>query len=133
MKPFVTHPLIFALCRDPEGSAAIGYHAIQQNLAYNAAVDVLNREPNLPKRSGRNHPDAINKRITAWRQADRHKANAPYHIYQQGSEEAWEANQRLQQSRGIMAEKLVYATAGEFMAELPAMQELTLTEADPRC
>ena len=57
--------LQFALRYDPTNSRAIGYHATQQNAAYNPAVDILNREPNLPKRSGRNHPDAMNKRITA--------------------------------------------------------------------
>ena len=40
---------------------------------------------------------------------------------------------RVQQWRGIMAEKLVYATAGEPMAELPAMPELALVGTDPRC
>ena len=57
--------LKFALCHDPANSRAIGYHATQQNVAYNHAVDVLNREPNLSKRSGKNFPDAMNKRITA--------------------------------------------------------------------
>jgi hypothetical protein len=56
--------LKFALKHNPEVSQSIGYYATQQNAAYDAAVDVLNREPNLPKRSGRNHPDAINKRVT---------------------------------------------------------------------
>ena len=63
--------LKFVLRYDPANSRAIGYYATQQNAAYNHAVDVLNREPELPKRSGRNHPDALNKRITAWRQANR--------------------------------------------------------------
>lgn len=40
---------------------------------------------------------------------------------------------RVQQWRGIMAEKMVYATAGESMAELPVMPEPALTGADPRC
>ena len=91
--------LKFTIRHDPANSQAIGYHATQQNAAYNVAVDVLNREPNLPKRSGRNHPDAMNKRITAWRQADRHKADAPYHIQQESSELARVANRRLQGSR----------------------------------
>ena len=80
--------LKFTLCRDPANDRAIGYHATQQNAAYNIAVDVLNREPNPPKRSGRNHLDAMNKRITAWRQGDRHQADAPYHIHQEGAEQA---------------------------------------------
>ena len=92
------YTLKVALRYDPDDSQAIGYYATQQNAAYNAAVDVLNQEPNLHKRSSRNNPDAINKRITAWRQADRHRADAPYYIHQEGGEQAWKANQRLQPS-----------------------------------
>ena len=80
--------LKFALRSNPANSQAIGYHATQQSAAYNHAVDVLNREPNLPKRSGKNHPDALNKRITTWRQANRHKTDAPYYIHQEGGEQA---------------------------------------------
>ena len=58
--------LKLALCYNPANSRAIGYYSTQQNFAYNAAVDVLNQEPELPKGSGRNHPDALNKRITMW-------------------------------------------------------------------
>ena len=101
--------LRFALRHDPANSRSVGYHATQQNAAYNHAADVINREPDLPKRSGRNHPDAMNKRITAWRQANRQSADAPYHIHQQGSEEAWEANQRLQQSRAERLERIARA------------------------
>ena len=103
--------LTFALRRDPDASRDIGYHATQQNLAYNHAVDVLNREPNLPKRSGKNYPDALNKRITAWRQAHRQKADAPYYIHQEGSEQAWEANQRLQQGHTERLERIAQAIA----------------------
>ena len=104
----------FALRRDPANSRAIGYHATQQNAAYNVAVDVLNREPNLPKRSNRNTPDAINKRVPAWRQANRQTADAPYYIHQEGSEQAWEANQRLQQGRAERLERVEKAiTQGE--------------------
>ena len=103
--------LKFALCHDAGSSQAIGYHATQQNAAYNAAVDVLNREPTLPKRSGRNHPDALNKRITAWRQANRQAAGAPYYIHQQGAENAWEANQRMQQGRAERLERIARAIA----------------------
>ena len=103
--------LKFSLRRDPANSRSIGYHATQQNAAYNHAVDVLNREPALPKHSGRNHPDAMNKRITAWRQMDRQKAGAPYHIHQEGSEQAWEANQRMQQSRAERLERVEQAIA----------------------
>ena len=70
--------LKFALRHNAANSPAIGYYVTQQNAAYNAAVDVLNREPELPKRSGRNHPDALNKRVTAWRQRNRQQVDAPY-------------------------------------------------------
>ena len=69
--------LTFALRRDPDTSRHIGYYATQQNLAYNHAVDVLNREPHLPKRSGQNHPDALNKRITVWRRPTGKKPTHP--------------------------------------------------------
>ena len=103
--------LTFALRRDPDTSRAIGYYATQQNLAYNHAVDVLNQEPELPKRSGHNHPDALNKRITAWRQANRQRTDAPYYIHQQGAKEAWEANQRMQQGRTERLERIARAIA----------------------
>ena len=103
--------LKFGLRYDPVNSRSTGYHATQQNAAYNVAVDVLNREPNLPKRSGKTTPDAINKRITAWRQANRQSADAPYYIHQQGAEEAWEANQRPQQSRSERLERIAEAIA----------------------
>ena len=103
--------LTFALRRDPDNSQNIGYYATQQNLAYNHAVDVLNREPHLPKRSGQNHPDALNKRITVWRQAHRQKADAPYYIHQEGGEQAWEANQRLQEARAARLERIANAEA----------------------
>ena len=99
------------LRHDPANSRAIGYHATQQNAAYNHSVDVLNREPAQPKRNGRNHPDAINKRITGWRQSNRHKATAPYHIHQEGAEHAWEANQRLRQNRTERLERIEQAIA----------------------
>ena len=72
--------LIFALRYDPVASQNISYRATQQNAAYNAAVKILNREPNLPKRSDRKHPDAINKRITAWRQENREATDAPKNL-----------------------------------------------------
>ena len=103
--------LKFAMRQDPASSQAIGYHATQQNAAYNHAVGILNRETNLPKRSGRNHPDAMNKRITAWQQGNRRKADAPYHIHQEGAEQASEANQRMQQSRAERMGRMAQAIA----------------------
>ena len=103
--------LKFALRYDPANSRAVGYYATQQNAAYNHAVDVLNREPDLPKRSGNKHPDALNKRITAWRQAHRQQADAPYYVHQEGSEQAWEANQRMRQSHAERLERIAQAEA----------------------
>ena len=103
--------LKFALLRDPDNSQAIGYYATQQNAAYNHAVEKLNREPGLPKRSGQGQPDAINKRITAWHQSNRRTADAPYHVHQEGGEQAWEANQRLQQSRNERLGRIAEAAA----------------------
>ena len=60
--------LKLALRHDPANGRAIAYHTAQQNAAYNHAVDTLNREPNLSKRSSRDSPDALNKCITTWRQ-----------------------------------------------------------------
>ena len=40
---------------------------------------------------------------------------------------------RVQQWRGIMSKELVYAAAGEPMAEPSAMPELALAGADPKC
>ena len=46
---------------------------------------VLNRKPELPKHSGRNCNNTLNKRITAWSQADGQSTDAPYYIHQQGA------------------------------------------------
>ena len=40
---------------------------------------------------------------------------------------------RVKEWRGIMANKLVYATGGEPIAQLPAMPELALAGVEPRC
>ena len=53
----------------------------------------------------------MNKLITEWRQANRQRANAPYHIHQEGAEHAWEANQRLQQSRTERLDRIEKAIA----------------------
>ena len=71
------HTLKFAFHDGP----ATSYDGTQQNAVYNVAVDVLKREPSLPKRSGNNHPDDINNRTTAWRQANRLTAYALYYTH----------------------------------------------------
>ena len=102
-----------ALRYDRANSQAIGYYATQEIAAYNHGVDVLNREADLPKRSVKSNPDALNKRVTAWRQANRQKADAPYYIHQQGAEEAWEANQRMQQAGEDRLERVAQAVAND--------------------
>ena len=87
------------LVNNPDTSRVIGWLASQQRLAYNVAVSELNRRPKLPKRAKTGKRYGLNKVITAWRNANPDEARAPYHIHQQGSEAAWEANQRLQSSR----------------------------------
>ena len=104
--------LKFALRYDPANSRAIGHYATQQNTAYNVDGDVLNREPSWLKRSDRNHSDALNKRVTAWRETDRQKADAPYHIHQEGGEQVWEAKQRLREARAERLERIAHAIAG---------------------
>ena len=103
--------LKFAVQHDLANSIAIGYHATQMSAAYNVAVDVLNRQLELPKRSGKNHPDALNKRITAWRQTNRQQTQAPYYIHQEGAEQAWEANQRMRDSREERLKRIAKAEA----------------------
>ena len=103
--------LKYAVRHSPENAQAIGYQATQQNLAYNQAVDILNREPQLPKRSSPNCPNALSKRITAWRQENRSITQAPYHIHQLGAEQAWQANHLLQISRSELLARIQQAQA----------------------
>ena len=106
--------LKYAVKHSPENAQAIGYQATQQNLAYNQAVDLLNREPNLPKRSSTHCPNALSKRTTKWRQENRSITQAPYHIHQLGAEQAWQANHLLQRSRNeLIARNTKAAAAGK--------------------
>ena len=57
--------LKFALRRDPASSQAIRRCATKRNADYKHAVEVLNREPSLPKRSAHGYTDATSKHITA--------------------------------------------------------------------
>ena len=54
-------------------------------------------------------PDRI--QISFWRQANRQTADAPYYIHQEGGEQAWEANQRLRQSRAERLTRIAQAIA----------------------
>ena len=103
--------LKYAVGHSPANAQAIGYQATQQNLAYNHAVDILNREPDLPKRSSLQQTNALGKRITAWRQENRSITQAPYHIHQLGAEQAWQANHLLQISRSQLLARIKQAAA----------------------
>ena len=103
--------LKYAIKHSPANAQAIGYQATQQNLAYNQAVDILNREPELPKRSSPNCPDALSKHTTKWRQENRSITQAPYHIHQLGAEQAWQANHLLQISRSQLLARIKQAAA----------------------
>ena len=87
-----TRTVVLPLVNNSATSTVIGKLASQQRLAYNHAVNILNREPNIPKRAHKGSSFGLNKRITAWRHDNPDKANAPYHIHQQGSEAAFTAN-----------------------------------------
>ena len=93
---------IIRLVNSSESSRIIGQLTSQQRLAYNHAVNVLNREPNIPKRAKKGSRYGLNKRITRWRNTElveRGIEPAPYHIHQQGSEGAWDANALMQDKR----------------------------------
>ena len=94
-----TRTLFLPLVNNGATSRVIGQLASQQRLAYNQAVNILNREPNIPKRAHKNSTFGLNKRITAWRNENLDKATAPYHIHQQGSEAAFLANERMADQR----------------------------------
>lgn len=86
--------------------------AAQQRLAYNQAVNVLNREPDIPMRASKGGSYGLNKRITRWRNeklTETCRKAAPYHIHQQGSEAAWLANERLRESRAEREERVATA------------------------
>ena len=94
-----TRTYILRLVNNAPTSRVIGYLTSQQRLAYNHAVNILNREPHIPKRAHKGSTFGLNKRITAWPNNNPDQATAPYHIHQQGSEAAFDANQLLIISR----------------------------------
>ena len=98
----------------PETSRVIGWLTSQERLAYNQAVNILNREPMMPKRARKGSRHGLNKRITQWRNTDlveRDMDLAPYHIHQQGSEAAWEANALMRAKRAEREERIAGAIA----------------------
>ena len=53
----------------PETSRVIGWLTSQERLAYNQAVNVLNREPMMPKRA-RKGPEREARQLRSWVQSD---------------------------------------------------------------
>ena len=98
----------------PATSMVIGRLTSQERLAYNQAVNILNREPMMPKRARKGSRHGLNKRITQWRNTDLVEWDmdlAPYHIHQQGSEAAWEANALMRAKRLEREERIAGAIA----------------------
>ena len=97
------------LRNSPETARVIGELAAQQRLAYNQAVNILNREPDIPMRANKGNSYGLNKRITRWRReklTETCRKAAPYHIHQQGSEAAWRANERMRENRAEREERV---------------------------
>ena len=107
-----TTTTIIRLENSPETSSVIGQLTSQQRLAYNQAVNVLNREPKIPKRAKNGSDYGLSKRITRWRNTElveRGIEPAPYHIHQQGSEAAWQANALMRDKRLQREERIAQA------------------------
>lgn len=88
----------------------------QQRLAYNWAVDVLNREPLLPARTTKKTPDSLSSRCSPVRHANPERWNAPWHIHQAGFEQAHVANERFSKDR---ADRLARIAAAKAAGEPP--------------
>ena len=108
-----TSTIFLPLVNNSATSRVIGQLASQQRLAYNHAVNILNQEPNIPKRAATGSSYGLNKRITAWRNENRDKAIAPYHIHQQGSEAAFVANERMVDHRRQRLARIASAIEAE--------------------
>ena len=96
--PTAIETRIFRLHHDAAVNARIGYLASQQRLAYNHAVDVLNRTPDIALLKSPRNPDGLLGQITLWRRHDE-RADAPYVIHQSGGQQAWLANSLMKQER----------------------------------
>lgn len=98
--PATIETRIFKLRHDPDASRRIGYLVSQQRLAYNYAVNILNRTPDIALRKSPRHPDGLLGQMTQWRRRDE-RAKAPYLIQQSGAQQAWLANKLMRQERQI--------------------------------
>lgn len=96
---------IYGLHYDPQTSERIGYLASQQRLAYNIAVNILNRTPSIALRRSPAHPEGLLGQITVWRHQDG-RAEAPYIIHQAGAQQAWMANDLMRQERKARLHRL---------------------------
>ena len=112
---------ILRLWNNPEISRLIGELAGQQRLAYNWAVDVLNREPRLPARTGKKTPDSLSGRCGAIRRANPTRWNAPFFIHQAGYEQAHLANERFAKDR---ADRMARVEAAETDGETPKRRDV---------
>ena len=96
---------ILPIVNSPELSERIGYLASQQRRAYNAAVEWLNREPNLPVRvsaaRGQTLDRALCGRITQLRQSDSSwgQAQTPRRVHDAGARLAYLAQDRFASDR----------------------------------
>ena len=97
--------VILPIVNSPELSERIGYLASQQRRAYNAAVEWLNREPNLPVRvsaaRGQTLDRALCGRITQLRQSDSSwgQAQTPRRVHDAGARLAYLAQERFASGR----------------------------------
>ena len=96
--PAAIETRIFRLHHEADVSTRIGYLASQQRLAYNHAVDVLNRTPDIALLKSPRNPDGLLGQMTLWRRQDE-RADAPYIIHQSGVQQAWLANSLMKQER----------------------------------
>ena len=101
---------IYGLHYDPQTSERIGYLASQQRLAYNIAVNILNRTPSIALRRSPAHPEGLLGQITVWRHQDG-RAEAPYVVHQAGVQQAWMANDLMRQERKARLHRLESGSA----------------------
>lgn len=96
---------MYRLHHDPQTSEHVGYLASQQRLAYNIAVNILNRTPGIALRKSPRHPNGLLGQLTRWRHRDR-RAQAPYIVHQAGAQQAWMANDLMRQEREARLQRL---------------------------
>ena len=91
---------IYSLRHDAATSQCIGQLVTQQNLAYNAGIDILRKAPNICLWPRRDIPESFKGRVSQWLKADG-RANAPTHLLTAGTEQAWDDHDRLKRQRAL--------------------------------